>query len=274
MAIRFRYSLLPALLVASTAWAGGPNNGKTYTNFGVDLVAPIFPIHEGLKIYKNKFDTQALVTLKDKPVFDQRDERRPCTKTASDGWAYCSVGSISGWVKHSDFRTSAEYAPIASWPFRYWLYIASPGTGSEDAVMLRQIVPQVPYLVAPAEYANIFFCVIFDAQGRAFSARNRQPTRDRVFLIDDAVYLAPGNRISAIARNGFSLPTTTSNSTRSARHVTRTAVSVRSISRRTGQVSKQCMKSHRTDSGEKTMTRHGMAVVRWHLPAIPMRCNH
>ena len=146
-----------------------------------------------LKIYKNKFDTQAFVTLKDKVVVDQRGESMPCTKVAGDGWAHCTVGSITGWIRHNDFRTGAEYAPVVSWPFRYWLYIASPGTGSEDAVMLRQIVPQVPYLVAPAEYANIFFHVIFDTHGRAFSAKSRQRTKDRVFLVNDAVYLASAN---------------------------------------------------------------------------------
>jgi hypothetical protein len=59
--------------------------------------------------------------------------------------------------------------------------------------MLREIVPQIPYLVAPTEYANIFFHVLFDAEGRAISAKTRRRTGDRVFLVGDAVYLAPGD---------------------------------------------------------------------------------
>lgn len=191
MATKFRYGLVLALLVVPTVYGGGTDNGKTYTNFGLDLVAPIFPVNGVLNIYKNKLDAQPLVTLKDKLVVDQSGESKPCTKTAQDGWAHCTVGTVTGWVKHSDFRTGDEYAPVASWPFRYWLYIASPGNGSEAAVMLREIVPKIPYLVAPAEYANIFFHVIFDTQGRAFSTKSRQPTGDRVFLVGDAVYLAP-----------------------------------------------------------------------------------
>jgi hypothetical protein len=193
LATKFQYGLVSALLVASTAYAGGTNNGKTYTNFGADLVAPIFPVNGALNIYKNKFDAQPFVTLKDKSVMDQRGELRPCTKAAGDGWAHCTVGTVTGWVKHSDFRTGAEYGPVTSWPFRYWIYVASPGTGSEDAVMLREIIPKIPYLVAPAEYANIFFHALFDAEGRAFSPKTHRPTGDRVFLVGDAVYLAPGD---------------------------------------------------------------------------------
>ena len=193
MATKRRYGLVSALLVASTVYAGGTNNGKTYTNFGADLVAPIFPVNGVLNIYKNKSDAQPVLTLKDKLVVDQGAESRRCTKAARDGWAYCTVGSVTGWVKHSDFQTGGEYEPVASWPFRYWLYIASPGSGSEDAVMLREIVPKIPYLVAPAEYANIFFHVVFDTQGRASGAMSRRPTGDRVFLVGDAVYLAPGD---------------------------------------------------------------------------------
>lgn len=191
MATKLQCSLLSVLLASASCFAGESTDGKSYTNFGLDLSAPIFPVNGVLNIYKNKFDARPLVTLKDKLVVDQITESRPCTKASHDGWAYCTVGTVTGWIKHSDFLTGGEYAPVASWPFRYWFYVASPGTGSEDAVMLREIVPKIPYLVAPAEYANIFFHVVFDTQGRAFSPKSHRPTGDRVFLVGDAVYLAP-----------------------------------------------------------------------------------
>jgi hypothetical protein len=184
---------LLALLTVSITYAGGTDDGKSYTNFGADLVAPIFPINGVLSIYKNKSDVHPLITLTNIPVVDQRGESQPCMKANSDGWVHCTVGTVTGWVKRSDFRSAAEYAPSASWPFRYWLYIASPGTGSEDAVMLRQIVPKMPYLVAPSEYANIFFHVVFDTQGRALSPKTHKPTGDRVFVVGNAVYLAPAD---------------------------------------------------------------------------------
>ena len=193
MATKLRYSLLWVWLASTLSFAGESTDGKSYTNFGLDLVAPIFPNNGVLNIYKNKLDAQPLVTLRDKVVVDQGGESKPCTKATRDGWAYCTVGNVTGWVKHSDFQTSGEFAAVASWPFRYWFYIASPGTGSEDAVMLRQIVPKIPYLVAPAEYANIFFHALFDTEGSAFSPKTRRPTGDRVFLVGDAVYLAPGD---------------------------------------------------------------------------------
>lgn len=193
MAIKPQYYFLLALLTVPVTHAGGTDDGKSYTNFGRDLVAPIFPINGVLNIYKNKSDNQPLVTLSNTPVIDQRGEAQPCIKAALDGWVHCTVGTVTGWIKGNDFRSAAEYAPSASWPFRYWIYIASPGTGSEDAVMLRHIVRKNPYLVAPNEYANIFFHVVFDVQGRAISPKNHKPTDDRVFVVGDAVYLAPAD---------------------------------------------------------------------------------
>ena len=193
MAIKTRYCFLLALLTVAVAHAGGTDDGKNYTNFGPDLVAPIFPINGVLNIYKNKSDAQPLITLSNTLVVDQRGESQPCMKATPDGWVHCTVGTVTGWIKRSDFRSAAEYAPSASWPFRYWLYIASPGTGSEDAVMLRQIVPKIPYLVAPTEYANIFFHVVFDMEGRAISPKTHKPTGDRIFVVGDAVYLAPAD---------------------------------------------------------------------------------
>jgi len=193
LAIKTRYCFLLALLTVAVAHAGGTDDGKNYTNFGPDLVAPIFPINGVLNIYKNKSDAQPLITLSNTLVVDQRGESQPCMKATPDGWVHCTVGTVTGWIKRSDFRSAAEYAPSASWPFRYWLYIASPGTGSEDAVMLRQIVPKIPYLVAPTEYANIFFHVVFDMEGRAISPKTHKPTGDRIFVVGDAVYLAPAD---------------------------------------------------------------------------------
>jgi hypothetical protein len=193
LATKLKYSLLSILLASASSFAGESTDGRSYTNFGADLLAPIFPINGLLSVYKNKFDARPIVTLNNLGVVNQRGESRPCKKGNSDGWVYCTVGTVTGWIKHADFRTGGEYAAVASWPFRYWLYIASPGTGSEDAVMLREIVPKVPYLVAPTEYTNIFFHVIFDMQGRAISPKSHRPTGDRVFLIGDAIYLAPGD---------------------------------------------------------------------------------
>jgi hypothetical protein len=193
LAIKLHCLFLLALLLAPVTRAGGTDDGKNYTNFGRDLVAPIFPVNGVLNIYKNKSDAQPLVTLRDMSVVDQSGEPQPCIKVTPSGWVHCTVGTVSGWIKGSDFRSAAEYAPSSSWPFRYWLYVASPGTGSEDAVMLRQIVPKIPYLIVPAEFANIFFHVIFDMQGRAISPKTHKPTGDLVFLIGDAVYLAPAD---------------------------------------------------------------------------------
>lgn len=50
------------LLMASIASAGS-TNGKNYTNFGDDLIAPLFPVNGVLNIYQNKTDTTPRVTI-------------------------------------------------------------------------------------------------------------------------------------------------------------------------------------------------------------------
>ncbi|MFS2025018.1 hypothetical protein ACL58G_17220 [Massilia sp. GER05] len=166
---------------------------QNYTNFGMDLDAPIFPVNGVLNIYQNKGDTSPIATLKDKPVINQRGAVKPCIKNSADGWAQCKVSGVRGWVKHDDFRSAEEYMPVPTWAFRYWLYIRSPGTGSEDAVILRESVNKNPYLIAPAAYSNIFFHVLFDKEGRAISPKSHKPTGDRVFISGNAVFLAPGD---------------------------------------------------------------------------------
>jgi hypothetical protein len=139
----------------------GSIDGRTYTNFGWDLNMPIFPINGMLNVYRNKSDATPIKTLKSKPVLDQSGRIRACNKERTNGWAQCKVDDITGWVKYQDFVTADEYEPVTSWPFRYWLFIASSGAGGEEEVLLEQAVPRNPYLIAPAAYSNIFFSCSF-----------------------------------------------------------------------------------------------------------------
>lgn len=185
--------MLAAMLMASPLQAGGTSNGRTYSNFGLDLAAPIFPLNGKLEIYKNKSDRQPLLTLENEPVIALHGDWKSCVNAAPDGWGRCTVNNVTGWVRRHDFRSGGEYEPVDSWPFRYWLYIATSGIGGEETYLLRKLVPKVPYLVAPSEYDNIFFHVLFDSHGRAISPKTQKLTDDRVFLVGNAVYLAPEN---------------------------------------------------------------------------------
>lgn len=144
-----------------------------------------------LNIYQNKGASSPIATIKGEPVIDQTGDIGPCTKSGKDGWAHCNLDGINGWIKYSDFVTAEEYTPVNSWPFRYWLYVASTGTGSEEAMLLQRAARKSPYLIVPAAYSNIFFYVLFDNQGRAISPKTGKPTGDRVFLVGDSVFLAP-----------------------------------------------------------------------------------
>jgi hypothetical protein len=188
---RIEYLLFSVLLFSLNAFAGESIDGKSYTNFGADLHVPIFPVNGVLNIYRNKGDLTPIATLKDMPVINQSGAVEPCAKVGKDDWAQCKVRDTRGWVKYSDFLTADEYKPVDTWPFRYWLYISSTGTGSEEAVTLRGIVRKNSYLVAPASYSNIFFHVLFDKEGRAISPKSHKPTGDRIFLAGSAIYLAP-----------------------------------------------------------------------------------
>lgn len=184
-------TLLLTLLVTGAAHAGV--TGNHYTNFGADLVAPIFPVDGTLAVYRNKGDARPMAVIKDKPVLQLDEGARACMQTPADGWVKCSVSVHTGWVRREAFRTGAELAPPASWPFRFWLYVASGGAGGEETDALLKVVPKVPYLVTPKEYANVFFHVRFDEAGNAIGPRTGKPTGDRVFVADQAVYLAPAD---------------------------------------------------------------------------------
>lgn len=182
-----------AILFAAGASHAGSIDGKSYTNFGPDLVRPMFPVGAQLAIYKNKNDAAPKVTLRDTPVVEVEGDWRACVKASTDGWVRCTVDGNSGWVKRSDFRTGGEYAAIEKWPVRWWLYVASDGLGGEEGDLMREAARTHPYLVAPSAYENIFFHVLFDTEGRAISPRNGKPTGDRVFVVGNAAYLAPAN---------------------------------------------------------------------------------
>ena len=177
------------MLVALTAQAESID-GKTYTNFGDDLIKPIFPVNGTLNIYRNQADTKPKKVVQ-APVSKLQGDWKSCIQVPADGWARCNVDGIEGWVKRAEFRSGGEIAPVTSWPFRYWLYVATDGAGSEETYLLNKAVRYSPYLVAPKEYDNIFFHVRFDSEGRAISPKTGKPTGDRVFVVGTSAYLAP-----------------------------------------------------------------------------------
>jgi len=170
--------------------AGESIDGKSYSNFGMDLVAPAFPKNGTLAIFENKDDATAKMTFKNKKVVRLSGNVAACIKNSPDLWVRCTVNNITGWAKQDDFRSGADVEPMKNWPFRYWIYIASSGVGSEETTLLRNAATKNPYLITPSEYDNIFFEVIFDKEGHAISPKTHQPTGERVFVVDDAVYLA------------------------------------------------------------------------------------
>lgn len=181
-------------LLSVGAARAGTNDGKHYNNFGIELIAPIFPVNGSLKLYKNKTDAQPFSIVKGVPAAQLEGDWKACIRTdAADGWVRCNVGGDKGWIKRSEFRSGGEYGAPAAWPFRYWLYIADSGQGAEGSVLMQQAARRSPYLQAPNEYENIFFHVVFDEHGNAISPKTRQPTGDRVFVVGNAAYLAPAD---------------------------------------------------------------------------------
>lgn len=181
---------MAALLCAVGTAQAESIDGKTYTNFGDDLPAPVFPVNGQLHIYQNKMDSKPKEIVS-KPVTFLEGDWKACAKSAPDDWAYCNVYGTKGWVKRSEFRSGGDVAPVSSWPFRYWLYVAGSGMGGEGTDNLIKVARTSPYLIAPAEYDNIFFHVRFDEEGRAISPKTGKLTGDRIFLFGTAVYLAP-----------------------------------------------------------------------------------
>lgn len=180
------------MLLIANAHAGGVTGG-VYSNFGADLTSPIFPNGNTLAVYAKKGDAKPREILGDAPVLQLLGDVKRCTRVPADGWAYCNLEGSPGWVKRGDFRTGADFAPVKQWPFRYWVYIASETTGSEETSALLDVVPKVPYLILPKEYENVLFQVRFDTEGNAISPRTGKPTGDRIFVVNNAVYLAPGD---------------------------------------------------------------------------------
>jgi hypothetical protein len=183
---------LATLLLATTAQAGGVTGGM-YSNFGLDLMSPIFPHGGTLAVYARRGDSKPREVLKDTPVLRLFGDVKRCLKAHPDGWAYCELEGFPGWVKRADFGSGADVAPTKQWPFRYWIHIASDTSGAEETSALLDVLPKVPYLVLPREFENILFYVRFDSEGNAISPRTGKFTGDRIFVVNDAVYLAPAD---------------------------------------------------------------------------------
>lgn len=198
MVINLHWAVFSFLFITCAAQAGSID-GRSYTNFGNDLVRPIFPVGGKLAIYKDRNDANPRTTLRNKSVAELEGDWRSCVKTPPDGWVNCNVKGEKGWAKRTDFHSAGEYAPLEAWPFRWWLYVASDGNGGEEGDNMRSAARVNPYLIAPDAFDNIFFHVRFDGEGRALAPRSGKPTGDRVFVAGRAVYLAPAD---STKRNG------------------------------------------------------------------------
>ena len=184
-------AFLLAALCPLLASAGGVT-GKTYSNFGADLVNPVFPNGGVLAVYAKKGDVKPRETIQG-AVFQLDGDPKRCLRAQKEDWGYCNLEGTTGWVKRADFRSAAEFAPVKQWPFRYWMYIALQTSGGEETSALLAAVPKVPYLVLPKEYENVLFHVRFDTEGNAISPRDGKLTGDRVYVVNNAVYLAPAD---------------------------------------------------------------------------------
>ncbi|WEF34560.1 hypothetical protein [Pseudoduganella chitinolytica] len=185
--------LLPAVLALAMAAAHAGVTGNTYTNFGNDLVAPIFPIDGTLKLYRNKTDAAPVTVLHGQPAIFLEKDVRACVQVPADGWVRCATTQGTGWVRRSTFRAGADMAAPATWPFRYWLYVASDGRGAEESTAVEDAAARNPYLVKAKGYEHVYFHVRFDAAGNAIGPKTGKPTGERAFVVDGAVYLAPGD---------------------------------------------------------------------------------
>jgi hypothetical protein len=187
--------LITVASLSGTALAGSSSGGVNYTNFGMDLTAPIFPKNGTLKLFKNKSDDKPLAELHDlqSVSLNGDDFTQSCLGKSTDGWVRCYVGGKIGWVRRADFQSGGEFQPLDQWPLRYWLYIASDGFGSEETQELLKAARHSPYLSQPKEFANIFFKVRFDREGFALNDKTGKKTGDRVFVVGKSVYLAPAD---------------------------------------------------------------------------------
>lgn len=180
-------------LAAPAAQAGV--TGNTYTNFGNDLVAPIFPIDGTLALYRNKDDAAPMAVLRGQSAVSLERDVKACVQAPADGWVRCATAKGTGWVRRSTFRAGGDVAPPATWPFRYWLYVASDGSGAEESTAVEDAVPRNPYLVKAKGYEHVYFHVPFDTAGNAIGPKTGKPTGERAVVVDGAVYLAPSDPV-------------------------------------------------------------------------------
>lgn len=180
-------------LASACAMAGGSITGKDYTNFGDDLNLPVIAKKQAIELYKNKGDPGPAVSFKNFAQITTEKNPQACWEAKPvDGWVKCRLNGEGGWLKREDFFGPAEYAPIEKWPFRYWAYVAGSNMG-EEGVMLFRAVAHSPYLIKPEQFDQAFFLALFDAQGFAISPKDNKKTGDRVFVVANAVYLAPAD---------------------------------------------------------------------------------
>lgn len=187
------YAVVAMSLASSFVLAGGSITGKDYTNFGDDLNLPVIAKKQAVDIYKNKTDASPAISFKAFAQITTEKNPQACWEAKpADGWVKCRLNGESGWLKRDDFYGPAEYAPVEKWPFRYWAYIAGSNMG-EEGVMLFRAVAHSPYLIKPDQFDQAFFLVLFDEQGFAISPKDKKKTGDRVFVVANAVYLAPAD---------------------------------------------------------------------------------
>ncbi|UOD29960.1 hypothetical protein INH39_32175 [Massilia violaceinigra] len=191
---RQRRALATALLLgAAGACGAGGVTGGVYSNFGNDLLVPVFPGKNWLPMYANKDDTKPVRELFDARVLDVSSGNwEACISMATPaGRVRCRVEGADIWVDRWSFTGPREVLPVEPWPFRYWLYLASEGSGSEETTDLYEAVPRSPYLVKGKQFPSVFFIVKFDKRGFAISPKTGKRTGDRVFLAGGGAYLAP-----------------------------------------------------------------------------------
>lgn len=182
-------------LVAGPGYCGGSMTGKDYSNFGGDLEYPVFAKAQVINLYKNKSDATPIKSIKTYAQVTMDDDSPSCWNAKpADGWVKCRLDGTGGWVKRDEFVGPGEYVGVEKWPFKYWSYIAGTNTG-EEGVMLFRAVAHSPYLIKPDQFDNAFFIAYFDTQGFAISPKDNKKTGDRVFLVDNAVYLAPADGV-------------------------------------------------------------------------------
>ena len=146
--------------IALLSWAALPARADSlvfFTNFGADIVRPIFPANGSVDIYEAKTDKKPRRQFREQDALSVEGDWKSCVESSVDGWVRCSVRGTTGWVKRNTFRSAAEYAPVEKWPFRYWLHLASTPSAGEGYHETLVAARKNPYLVKPAEFESVFF---------------------------------------------------------------------------------------------------------------------